>query len=428
MDKYKLSRYNVTFTRDGNDYLWNTFTGALIKLDQEGKDYLAGFDPLDNSHRFFKPLFDAGCIVDERYNELGKILIDEKAVMLNTTPVSMHFTIAPGLGCNYNCVYCFEKDRISHKKMSEESRDEVCEYIIKLAESNPFLKHIGIRWFGGEPLLYKESIDYISKKIIGYCENHGLEYGAGIVTNGRLLDEDTARMLARNKVSYVQLAMDGMRDYYARQKGTTVNDFDKTVDNIVKCAYIVPITVRINIADSLNEGLKLTEYLLKEKGLDGKIKIYVAHIRDYQEKCMPIEEKSHSNFLVLEGEYIKLFGETGKYSKASLFYLAPQRRPTTCMSVCSNNFCIGPEGEFYRCEHHFGNPDYIVGNIKEGRFYSALEVEYVKHNHPRKCEDCNMFPVCLGGCMNDSRGGEVALSCEGFKERLIDFVALKLKG
>ncbi len=427
MSKYKLSRYNVVFNRDGNDYLWNTFTGALFRLDQEGKDYLSGFDTSDCSHRFFKPLFDAGCIVDERYNELGKILVDEKAVMLNTAPKSIHFTIAPGLGCNYNCVYCFEKDRTSLKVMTAKTRDEVCRYIIQLAEANPFLEYIGITWFGGEPLIYPGIIEEISSVLICYCEKRRIGYGAGIVTNGRLLDGKTAMMLAKNRVSYVQLAMDGMGEYYALQKGTTVRDFEETVDNIVRCADIIPITVRINISDSLDEALKLTDHLLKEKKLDGKIKIYVAHIRDYKEKCMSVEEKSHSNFLELEGEYIRLFGAGGRYSKDSLFYVEPKRRTTTCLSVCANNFCIGPEGELYRCEHHFGNPDYIVGSIEDGRFYSDLEVEYIKHNHPKKCEECNMFPVCLGGCMNDNRGGDVALSCERFKERLIDFIVMKNK-
>lgn len=420
--KYKFSRYNVQFSREENDYLWNTLTGALMKLDDDGKAYLSKH--IDEGHPFFRQLLNSGCIVDERYNELGKVLVDEKSAMLNPVPTSIHFTIAPGLGCNYNCPYCFEKGRTSHVSMSQDVQNEVCEYIIKIASKNPFLEYISVTWFGGEPLMYPEAINNISEKLIEYCKKRHINYGAGIVTNGRFLNKEMSKMLVKNKVSYVQLAMDGMGDYYATQKGATVSDFKRTVQNIIESADIIPITVRINISDKLDEAKKLTEYLLKEKGLDGKIKIYVAHIRDYSEKCMAAEEESHSRFLELEKEYMRNFGEGEQYQMNSLFYVRPERRATTCLSVCGNNFCIGPKGELYRCEHFFGIPDCIVGNIKNGRFYTDVEINYIKHSHPDKCEKCEMFPVCLGGCMNDNKGGDVALSCEAFKERLIDYLML----
>ena len=420
--RYKLSRYNIQFSRDGNDYLWNTLTGALIRLDAEGKAYLSTFDGSDDKHKFFEPLFKSGCIVDERYSELGKILTDEKSVMLNQVPNEIHFTIAPGLGCNYNCPYCFEKGRQSQHTMDNDTRDEVCKFIIDIAEKNPYLQYIGITWFGGEPLLYCDTIDYISRKLINYCNSRDIKYGAGIVTNGRFLSPDVAEMLVENRVSYVQLAVDGMGEYYAQQKGTTVDEFDATIQNIIDSAVIIPITVRINVSDNLDEAIKLTDYLLKKKALDGIIKIYVAHIRDYNESCMTVEEKAHGNYLNLEKEYISLFGEDRLYSRQSLFYVTPTRRTTTCLSVCGNNFCIGPCGELYRCEHFFGNPDYIVGDIRSGRFYSDIEIEYIKHIHPEKCENCDVFPICLGGCMNDNRSGDVALSCDGFRERLIDYL------
>lgn len=40
MDNMKLSSYNVIVERQNVKYLWNTFSGALIKLDDEGLDYI----------------------------------------------------------------------------------------------------------------------------------------------------------------------------------------------------------------------------------------------------------------------------------------------------------------------------------------------------------------------------------------------------
>lgn len=424
MADYKLSRYNVFFERNGNKYLWNTLSDALIKLDIDGIDYIGNFDGHNDRSNMFKVLKENGCIVDKRYNELGKVLYDEKSTMLNSSPLEVHYTIAPGLGCNYKCPYCFEKDRTSRKAMTKHMQDKTCDFIIRKAENNPDLKHIGITWFGGEPLMYIDAIQYISKKLITFCNEHNIIYTAGIVTNGRFLTPENAEVLKECKVGYVQMAVDGTKYNYAKAKGTEPEEFDKVVENIVASADIIPITVRINVEDTIDDAIRLTDYLLRTKELDGKIKIYIAHIRNYSDTNMLKEQMSHEHFLNIEKEYIGFFTEGGIFSEESLAYSVPKRRCTTCLSVCDSNYCIGPEGEFYRCEHFFGNKEHVVGTIDAGRFYSDDEITYLKHIHPDKCEKCDLLPVCMGGCMNDNKAGNVALSCEHFKERMIDYLML----
>ena len=422
---YKLSRYNVLFERNGKKYLWNTFSDALIRLDASGLTYLDGFNGVDDNTDYFQILRDNGYIVDSRFDELGKVLFDEKATMLNDEPIGMHYTIAPGLGCNYNCSYCFEKDRKIHTEMTRDMQIKLCDFIINAAEKNKNLQQIGITWFGGEPLLYMDTISFISTRIMTYCRERGIRYNAGLVTNGRFLDPINAAMLQGFNVTSVQLAIDGTKDYYVRKKGALPEDFDATINNVVASSDILPITVRINVSDNYDEALKLTEYLLTNNKLDGKIQIYIAHVRDYDEEDMDKEQQSHKRFLSMEKRYFELFGKGKKYSLESLSYIKPKRRCTTCLSVCNPNYCIGPEGELYRCEHHFGKTEHIVGTIESGRFYAHDEVYYLKHLHPAKCEECQIFPVCLGGCMNDVKAGKTALSCELFRERLFDYLLME---
>lgn len=424
MTGYKLSRYNMVFERNERHYLWNTLTNALIALDDDGLAYISGFNNGAENDNYFETLRKNGCIVDKRFDELGKVLFDEKATMLNNEPIGLHYTIAPGLGCNYNCPYCFEKDRAIHSSMTETTQKKVCDFIIRAAEDNQNLKQIGITWFGGEPLLYMDAIKSISKQLIDYCQGRNIIYSAGIVTNGRYLSKEIAVELKRLKVSYVQMAIDGMREAYSISKGTVPENFDATINNVVDSADIISITVRINVSKSITEAENLTEYLLKGKGLEGRIKIYIAHVRDYTETNMAIEQQSHRDFLEMEKRYIDSFGNGRSYSLDSLFYTKPRRRCTTCLSVCNPNYCIGPEGELYRCEHHFGQQDHIVGTIESGRFYRFDETSYLKHIHPKCCEECQLLPVCMGGCMNDARKGKPALACEQFKERLIDYLLL----
>lgn len=419
---YKPSRYNVLVDRPQGSYLWNTFTGALIKLDEDATAYLASFEggrEVDGDGRF-ACLLENGCIVDSRYDELGKVLFDEKTVMLEEHPSAVRYTIAPGLGCNYACDYCFEQGRRGGRGMSRTTQDAVCDFIIGAAEANLRLEAIGVTWFGGEPLLYLDAIEHMSARLMAFCEVAGLAYSAGIVTNGRFLTPEAARTLVACAVNRVQISVDGMAELYTRNKHASREDFDAVIGNVCACADILPITVRINVADDGSEALALTRHLLGERGLDGKIGIYAAHVRDYCGATNAEERESHRDFLAFEKSYQALFGEDRPFSAESLSRIAPKRRCTTCLSVCAPNYCIGPEGELYRCEHHFGSPEHVVGTVREGRFYTAADTAYLTHVHRAECLACELLPICLGGCPNDSRGGEGALACDEFKESMVD--------
>ena len=421
---YKKSKYNIIIDRPEGCFLWNTYSNALIRLNEEGIKWLEAYDGTQNTGTYFETLERNGCIVRCDLNEMGKLLYEEKAVMLDPMPESMHFTIAPGLGCNYSCPYCFEKGHGHGGMMSSTVVDATVNYIISKATANPKLKQLEIRWFGGEPLLYMDIIETMSLAFMDWCAANGIHYTAGIVTNGRYLTRETAERLKALRVGYVQLSMDGIGDHYERQKGACAGDFDAVVENLKASADLLQITVRINVLDTINEACELTDFLLKKCGLDGKIKIYVAHVRDYEGRTAHEEQAAHAHFLEMEGQYISLFNAEGLYKRESLAFIPPKRRCTTCKSVCGSNYCIGPDGELYRCEHYYGMSEHVVGNVMHGLNYPEMELVYLRYKHLDQCLDCCLFPVCLGGCMNDNGEGKPVLDCQAFLERQIDFLML----
>lgn len=419
---YKKSKYNIIINRPEGCFLWNTYSNALIRLNREGLRWLKAYDGTQTTGSYFETLERNGCIVRSNLNETGKILYEEEAVMLDPVPEIMHFTIAPGLGCNYSCHYCFEKGHRYGEKMGPDVITATENYILNKASENPKLKQLEIRWFGGEPLLYMDTIEAMSHFFMDWCTAKGIQYSAGIVTNGRYLTRENAERLKKLQVGYVQLSMDGIGRHYEQQKGARSGDFDAVVENLRDSAELLDITVRINVSDSINEACDLTGYLLKECGLDGKIRVYVAHVRDYEGRTADEEQTAHAHFLEMEGQYISLFKEKGPYKSESLAFIPPKRRCTTCKSVCGSNYCIGPEGELYRCEHHYGRPEHVVGNVLYGQYYPEAELVYLKYRHLDQCLECSLFPVCLGGCMNDNVEGKPVLECQAFLERQIDFL------
>jgi uncharacterized protein len=427
MKKYKLSRYNDLFIRNGKNYLWNTYSDALFEMDDNALKTYQEFGGNYSDTEFFRTMLFHKCIVLSRKDELGRVLFNEKSIMLNQTPTAMTVTIAPGLGCNYDCVYCFEKNRQSRKAMDQLSQDAVYKFITSRILANKRLKKLIVTWFGGEPLLYMEIIQALSKRLMKFCEKNGIEYSAGAITNGRYLTPENVDILKECKVTHVQLSMDGMEQKYIEAKKALPGDFEATVDNIRKSCDKIRISIRINIlGGDVKEANRLTEYLLKDNHLDGRIKIYIAHVRNYDDNWTPEEEhKDHAAFLEAEKEYVAQFKEGGKYFLSSFQLRYPCYHGATCNNVCSANLCVGPEGELYQCEHYFGMEDQTIGNVVDGCDYNDTKMKYLREEHYDKCLKCRFFPSCMGGCLDDKVNHHDMIDCEKYTEEMEDMVVLE---
>ena len=65
-------------------------------------------------------------------------------------------------------------------------------------------------------------------------------------------------------------------------------------------------------------------------------------------------------------------------------------------------FIIGPEGEIYKCWNDVGHIDRIIGNIADRQPTNKLRLyRYLNETSAFsdiKCKECNVFPICEGGC------------------------------
>lgn len=422
---YELSRFNAIFKRNHQRYLWNTYSGALISLDDSAYEYIKTFRGINDGSTYFSTLIENGCIIAAGIDELGSVIIDEQTIMLNTSPIRIGFTIAPGLECNYHCYYCFENERTSYSRMSLETVDVIYNYICKCIANNPLLKKCQITWFGGEPLLYVDIIEILSEKLINFCESRGVSFYAGIITNGRYLSQENVAVLKKCRVTQAQITVDGLEELYCKNKGASRSDFYAVISNIKNAATFLKISVRINVDETstCDEIQQLLHLLLVENMLDRKIKVHLGFIRKYSiprlEEC-----KNHGSYIHLEREFLKLFGS--KYDIKSCGIPEIVRRTTSCLQVCSANSCIGPEGELYRCEHYFGNKNAVIGTVDSGRFYNEFDRRYFSFSHSKKCLKCSFFPVCLGGCLDDRINKRMIIDCKSYVESLIDIKLMEL--
>lgn len=422
--KYKKSQYNVLISKQKDKYyLYNTYSGSLCKFSKNTYDSIKNIDTNNNPENIehFNEILSQGFIVDKDINEFNKVLFNQYTNIFNTKPNVLSFVIAPTLKCNFKCVYCFESQSCKSNGFSEDKIEDILAFIINKAENNPNIKKISIDWFGGEPMLkYKEIVSF-SKKIIEYCNQKNITYTACMLTNGFLLTKEKAQVLKEEcNLTSIQIPLDGMKEKYCELKQTSPEAFDTVINNIKNIHNIINIQIRLNTNNNNYDSIKqLTKYLLIDCNLYGKIRLYIAELKYFEgytnmEKSTCLES---ANFAKVKIDFLNYIKNELQLKNFKFMYNKPKL--LSCGLCKTQNFVIGPEGELYRCEHHVGHPENIIGDIKNERYYTDAEMDFFLPHCPAKCKKCKFYPTCLCGCKsNQILNGINKEFCFGIKYEL----------
>ncbi len=371
-----------------------------------------------------------GYVVDESVDETSRLLEQWQYHVNDTSPRVFNVTLAPTMQCNYNCPYCFEAGKRNGVTMSQETADAVIAFIREKAENNPSLERISINGFGGEPLLNVDILEYICQAVQQLCKKCCIEFNGHITTNAFFLTPSVASRLSNCGITTAQVSIDGMPEVYAVSKGATSYAFYRVVDNIANACNAIRISVRINVhRDGLPAAVELTDYLLKERSLDGLIKIYIANIRQYGE-TVKAERANFLSWCKMNREYMQLFDPvSGKYMTKGLAIRSLKSHSVPCNNICKYNACIGPEGELYPCEHYFGDRRYISGSVFNGAMETEMSARLRVAQFPKgkECRKCTIAPICLGGCPDDNVRHHNIISCETYYRSLVDRKLLEIK-
>ena len=208
--KYKLSKYNIQKENNGIIKVYNTYTNKCFEYPKVIYDRLISI-ALEHE----TPLLDAGIVVPIDLNEKQRVIDEAYETCFNYDTLSL--VIAPTMSCCYKCKYCFEYDNLCQDAfMSIKTMNDTVEFIKQQVEKHKgTVKRIKIKWFGGEPLLQKEAIKYLTDEIIEkVLKPYHLMYKATMYSNCRLLTEETAIMLKECNISNVTVTIDGLKATY----------------------------------------------------------------------------------------------------------------------------------------------------------------------------------------------------------------------
>lgn len=246
-----ISRYTILFECDNENYAYNTFSNALIKInDQLDYDNLltaqnnkACICRADYDDDFYSVLEEHNIITD---NDEDDFLYFKSIIMnMRKSQTSMHLTLAPTMDCCFRCHYCFEK-----YKAKTYMSPEVMDSIIKHVTSIDTLKSLYLTWFGGEPLMAIRQIEQFYDK---FNQIWGEKlFFSNIITTGYHLDEKVIGVLNKVRVSSVQITLDGNRETHNKVKHFPGSGdvFERVLRNIELYNDISPdvnIVIRVNL-------------------------------------------------------------------------------------------------------------------------------------------------------------------------------------
>jgi|AKZA01.1.fsa_nt_gi Arylsulfatase regulator (Fe-S oxidoreductase) len=388
----KVSNYNFFYPFKKDYIAYNSLTNALAIMQSEDYEEYKRYNKSNISltRKLEEDLKKGGFLVEEDFDELSIIRFRMNNSRYDTS--ALQLTIAPTSDCNFRCIYCYEKDSISAAKMSKQTQDNLIE-LIRLHISK--IDKLDITWYGGEPLLAMDIINSLSKRIISLCKENNVQYAAGMITNGFLLNKRNLELINSNKINFLQITLDGTKDTHdARRflKGN-VGTFDTIVGNLIKYKDELPqVSLRINVDKNNSNKIMPLLKMLQDNGLNDKVIPYLGHVRDINEcynkgDCLVTREFSD---LQLDLN-IKMNKEKENFYPMSMF--------NACGADSKNSYVVDAIGRLYKCWDDIGYPERTVGTLANIEVTSTL-LQYLLFDPTEnmECRECKYLPICMGGC------------------------------
>ena len=406
---YYVSKYIIAQPlNDREVLLYSTLSTSIIAMEKEDYKHIFLEHQFSNYHKWCSELKEMGFLYEGEENSQLKRLQNIREEIVSADHGITAITIAPTMNCNARCYYCFEKGA-NQGTMDYKTADAVAEFLINKCKE----KTLYVSWFGGEPLMAADIISYITELLL----KAEIDIESTVTTNGILINEKIIESLKFWNASRIQITVDGIGEDYNRIKNYDGNfDFDpfkRIMDNIeLLIRNNMNIHLRVNYKSTDYETAKATlNYLHSRFGAYEKLYLYGAPLD------LP-EIKGYSEFNEDEGDYffkvLKLSLDRGyendelnfNMQKSSPNYntllgeLMLSPFPASCFMVNKDRFVIDDKGNLYKCQKHLGQHEYNCGNVFEGVKKNEIYEKYVTSNlYDEHCGDCEMFPICQGGCI-----------------------------
>lgn len=381
----KLSKYVIATDSIDNKYklLYNKKNGYFIRYDKNLFENLDDFTNHKEIEMFLqnKDFFKS----DEEFMQIKK----EKNNLLESKGL-LNLIVKVTKDCNLRCSYCYETSE--KKYMDKYQADKLTKFIKKYVKQHS-IHTVVLSWFGGEPTLNIDIINYILGNIKDFLKDNNVTLISSIVTNGYNLDKFTFNKLLELGISQFQITVDGSKEMHDKNRFTKegTGSFDiilKNLINILNNDNNFSVTLRLNVNNTFFENLdSIKKDVLDYFKNDSRFIIDIHKIVDFDNfKNNNIDSILAETLLNLVTDGYKVIDQ-----RINLNY-----NSSMCYAQRENHFVVDVDSKISKCTV-CNYPFSYIGEINtEGILEFNDNLEIWKAVNKIECPDCNNYPICFG--------------------------------
>jgi uncharacterized protein len=406
-EKFKISQYNLIMKNTNNEtLLYNSLSKKCIKISQEHSkeiiELLEGKRDINPNSPYFNELYDMGYIVNYTVDEVE--LVDYQYYKMAYSDELMELTIVPTNACNFNCIYCYQKNG------KDFMTNEVKEKILKFIERNIYrYKRLYVNWFGGEALLLKDTVLEMTERMKIICRKNKVSFIGRITTNGYELDLQTFKALFNNNVLLYSITIDGVQHIHDKQRPhkNGKSSYERIISNLKRIKEEVKsrnftIDLRTNISKSSIVYMdQFLEEYIKIFGQDKRFNLVLESVHDWKGEKI----KQVKNEVIEEVDEITYWhNEALKKNIKTQNFMKYQLNTHICVASKKNGYIIDWNGTFHKCDmamydEIFSEMNKIGKLDNTGVLHIDEEKEarwLIRGDINNNCKKCLGYPYCMG--------------------------------
>ncbi|MEG1142627.1 MAG: radical SAM protein [Clostridia bacterium] len=329
--------------------------------------------------------------------------------------------------CNFKCIYCYANDGSynldSYIDMSIETAKKTIDYFY---EKYPEIHQIS--FFGGEPLLNKQAIEFTCEYIEKLIEENKITKMPmfSMVTNGYCIDSQILSIIKKYDIKMV-VSIDGPEEIQNLQRplNSGLDTYNKVCENLIKLRKIGPFSIESTYT-KLSEDKGITrddirDYLAKKFNVNRIIvnsaSSYSANPKDDNRYQYSPEKKLDyvAYFNKFFSTYPYVFDDT--IIRLINIFRTPHYNEQFCDAGISQ-FTVMMNGDIYPCQIYIGEETKILGNVFNEKDPKSMDgvCQTKKQEKCAPCGDKRFCQMCLKNnpqeldCSNLKQGLEIFFS------------------
>jgi len=328
-----------------------------------------------------------------------------------------NLTVFPTEACNLRCTYCFNSvygDALTNKTMTPEIVDRALWFMVEHSDPG---ERLSWHFFGGEPLVAFDVMQYTVKKAREIEKLSGRKFGFGITTNGTLIDDEVSSFLQAEKIQ-VLFSMDGWKESHDKHRIDAKGEgsFDRAIEGmkrVLKWAGkdgVPPMTLRWTIMPDTISSVPTDVQKYLELGVRTfatepvyEVEWKKKDLDNYEWMLKQLGDIMIEHFRrgeVIEFKPIRdgmnLFRLKARFSMGEL----------RC-GLATSSLSLTADGKICRCHRFASKTDenYYLGDIWKGiddvkclELNMSHDIEKTRPADGRNCDDCPAKIICNAGC------------------------------